>query len=277
MHRKSLCDESTDLTGILGHYIAYAIPSRAVTYSLAAVRTAHFVGVDMLNWLWAGMIGIGMIWAGFHGNLAAVTDGALSAAKEAVDLCILMAGVMGMWCGLMEIADKSSLLAQLNRLLQPLLRFLFPYIPEDHSARTHISTNIVANMLGLGWAATPAGLQAMEALAQLEEERAEGKAVADSEEPSGKKQDVKTISVSERSASDEMCTFLVLNISSLQLMPVNVIAYRAQYGSVNPAAVTGPALVATLVSTLTGIVFCKIMCRKIGHNPQKVWKEKKNT
>lgn len=250
----------------------------------------------MLNWLWAGMIGLGIVWAGLHGNLAVVTDGALSASKEAVDLCLLMAGVMGMWCGLMEIADKSGLLARLDHVLQPLLACLFPNIPETHPARAHISTNIAANLLGLGWAATPAGLRAMEALAQLEEEReaqraarevslevTSRKAASDAGRlalPAQAKPDAfkKAVSLDVgRSASDEMCTFLVLNISSLQLIPVNVIAYRAQYGSVSPAAVTGPALVATCISTLTGVVFCKIMCRKIQQNSQKKRNKTKNT
>ena len=105
-----------------------------------------------------------------------------------------------------------------------------------------IALNCIANMLGLGWAATPAGLKAMEELSKLEEIRRERGAGV----PAG-------------TASDEMCTFLVLNISSLQLVPVNIIAYRSQYGSVNPAAVTGPAIVATLVSTGAAVVFCKIM------------------
>ena len=107
-------------------------------------------------------------------------------------------------------------------------------------AMEYISANVIANFLGLGWGATPLGLKAMEELAKLEEER------------KGKK---------PKSASNEMCTFLILNISSLQLIPVNVIAYRSQYGSANPAGVTGPAIVATFVSTLVAILFCKWMDR----------------
>lgn len=195
----------------------------------------------MLNWLWAGMILIGIIWAGFHGNLASVTEGALNSAKEAIELCIVMAGVMGMWTGLMKIATKSGLLEQLNHLLQPVISFLFPNIPKTHKAREYISTNFVANILGLGWAATPAGLQAMEELARLEDERR---------------------TVPKGVASNEMCTFLIINISSLQLIPVNVIAYRSQYGSTNPAQVVGPALVATGIGFLVAVIFCKWMNRK---------------
>ena len=110
-------------------------------------------------------------------------------------------------------------------------------------------------MLGLGWAATPAGLKAMEELAKLEEERRRegaGKGAAGFGLPA----------VPKGMASNEMCTFLIINISSLQLIPVNMIAYRSQYGSVNPAAVVGPASVATAVSTIAAVVFCKIMDRK---------------
>lgn len=210
----------------------------------------------MLNWLWAGMILLGTGYGAATGNLAAVTNGALASAKEAVDLCIVMAGVMGLWTGIMKIATKSGVLEQLNRLLHPLYRLLFPHIPKGHPAEEHINMNLTANILGLGWAATPAGLQAMEALAQLEDERAEQSIFTNK----GRHRDEAGCL---RQASDEMCTFLVINISSLQLIPVNVIAYRAQYGSVSPAAITGPVLIATAVSTVVGIIFCRVMCRRL--------------
>ena len=105
---------------------------------------------------------------------------------------------------------------------------------------------MIANMLGLGWAATPAGLQAMEELEGLEEERRrEGKKF-----------------VPQGVASNEMCTFLIINISSLQLIPINMIAYRTQYGSINPTAIVGPALVATTVSTIVAAIYCKWKNRK---------------
>ena len=128
------------------------------------------------------------------------------------------------------------------------MKFLFPAIPEDHPANSHIAMNIVANILGLGWAATPAGLKGMEALADLEDERRKG--------------EIAGIIQKQGTASNEMCTFLILNISSLQLIPVNVIAYRSQYGSVNPAAIVGPGIVATAVSTVVAVVFCKVMDRR---------------
>lgn len=199
-----------------------------------------------MNYIWGAMVIIGIIYGILTGQVETVSDAVLSSSKEAVSLCITMLGVMALWTGLMEIAKDAGLVQSICRLIRPLLSFLFPDIPRDHPAREHISMNFVANFLGLGWAATPAGLRAMETLAQLEEERRE-----------------KQIPVVPRgTASNEMCTFLILNISSLQLIPVNVIAYRSQYGSVNPTAIVGPAIVATAVSTGVAVIFCKVMNRK---------------
>lgn len=197
----------------------------------------------MLNYLWAFMMLVGILWGALHGNLNAVTEGALNSSKEAVTLCITMLGVMSLWTGVLEVGQGSGLIEVMAKKMSPILRFLFPRIPEDHPAREYIATNMIANILGLGWAATPAGLQAMEQLEELEEERRnEGKS-----------------KILQGTANNEMCTFLIINISSLQLIPINMIAYRSQYGSVNPTAIVGPALVATFLSTVVGVVFCKVM------------------
>lgn len=193
-----------------------------------------------MNYLWAGMMLVGIVYASFHGTLPQVTEGALDAAKEAVSLCITMTGVMSFWVGLMKIAEKTGMIGGLSRKLKPILQFLFPGIPKGHIANEYIATNFIANVFGLGWAATPAGLKAMEALEDLEKERGN----------------------SGDAASDEMCTFLILNISSLQIISVNLIAYRSQYGSANPAAVVGPGIVATVCSTFAAIIFCKIINRR---------------
>ena len=124
----------------------------------------------MLNYLWAAMIAIGIIYAAFTGNLEAITNAALDSAGEGISLCITTAGVMALWMGLMEIAQQAGLVAKLTRGISPLLGFLFPRIPKGHKAREYIATNIIANVLGLGWACTPAGLKAMEELAKLEAE-----------------------------------------------------------------------------------------------------------
>ena len=198
----------------------------------------------MLNYIWAVMIAIGVIYGALTGNIEAVANGALDSAGEAVQLCITMTGIMALWVGLMEIAKNSGLIASMTKGIQPFISFLFPRIPGNHAAREYISTNIIANILGLGWACTPAGLKAREELQKLNEEecRRTGKPPV--------------------TASNEMCTFLIMNISSLQLIPVSIIAYRSQYGSVNPTAVIVPGIIATLTSTLVAIIFVKVMDRK---------------
>ena len=199
----------------------------------------------MLNYLWAGMTLTGILWGALHGQMTAVTDGAIQASKEAVTLCITMLGVMTLWTGVLEIGHRSGLVDQLARRMGPVLTFLFPRLDPDGEARKQISVNMIANILGLGWAATPAGLKAMEELKKVEEERRKGGAARQ-----------------EGTASNEMCTFLIINISSLQLIPVNIIAYRSQYGSVNPAAIVGAGILATTVSTGAAVVYCKMKERK---------------
>ena len=187
----------------------------------------------MLNILWVIMIAGGIFFAAFHGTMGQITESFISSSTEAVNLCIFMLGVIGVWNGMMEIAVKSGLMKKIAKTIYPFIHWLFPDIPPRHKANEYIAANMAANILGLGWAATPAGLKAMRELQKLEEGGCR--------------------------ASDMMCAFLVLNISSLQLVPSNMIAYRSQYGSVNPAAVVLPAICATMISTIAGIVFIKIM------------------
>ena len=187
----------------------------------------------MLNILWVIMIAGGIFFAAFHGTMGQITESFISSSTEAVNLCIFMLGVIGVWNGMMEIAVKSGLMKKIAKTMYPFIHWLFPDIPPRHKANEYIAANMAANILGLGWAATPAGLKAMRELQKLEE-------------GGGR-------------ASDMMCAFLVLNISSLHLVPINMIAYRSQYGSVNPAAVVLPAICATMISTMAGIVFIKIM------------------
>ena len=201
----------------------------------------------MLNYLWAGMIFVGILFGAFNGKMQDITNAALDSSKEAVTLCITMIGVMAFWTGIMEIASRAGIIQMASGKMRPLIRFLFPSMPEGHKAGEHITTNFIANFLGLGWAATPEGLKAMEELGKLEDDRRAGRAPG----PVRKK----------GIASNEMCTFLILNISSLQLIPVNVIAYRSQYGSVNPAIIVGAGIVATTISTGVAVVFCKMMDR----------------
>ncbi len=194
----------------------------------------------MLNYLWGGMILIAVVYGTVTGNVKAVGSAAVDSSKEAVELCITMLGVMALWTGIMRIAEASGLTEKFRKVARPVLRFLFPDVPEDSEANDYIASNLLANLLGLGWAATPFGLKAMAELQKINVEQ-------------GGKREV---------ASRSMCSFLIINISSLQLIPVNIIAYRSQYGSVNPAEIVGPAIVATTISTLAAVVFIKLTEKK---------------
>ena len=160
------------------------------------------------------MILAGLIVSSFNGKITTLSDTILSSSKEAVELCILMFGIVG---------------------LTPFLTFLLPNL-KNQKAKEYISTNIVANILGLGWAATPSGLKAMEELQK--------------DNPN------------KNTATNEMCSFLILNISSLQLIPINIIAYRSQYGSINPSKILIPGLIATLGSTIVAVIYIKWKDRK---------------
>lgn len=191
------------------------------------------------------MILIGVLFAALNGRMGAVGTAAIDSSKEAVTLCITVLGIMSMWTGLMNIAKKAGIIDALTRGLRPVLAFLFPGVPKDHKANEYMAANIISNVLGLGWAATPAGLKAMEQLKELNH--------------------------GSHIASTDMCTFLIINISSLQLIPVNIIAYRSQYGSVTPTSIIGMGLAATIASTAAGVIF-SVAARKIAGR-----KERKTT
>ena len=189
----------------------------------------------MLNTIWLIMIVGGFIYGMAAGNLHTISDSVLSGAEDAVGICITLLGVVSFWCGLMEIAERSGLVEQMSRRLWPFLHSIFPDLKGTDASVPYISLNFISNILGLGWASTPAGLKAVEMLHQKERM-----------DPAG-------------GADYNICAFLVINISSLQLIPVNVIAYRSQYGSRNPVEIVGPAIFATAVSTLIAVIFCRCM------------------
>ena len=191
---------------------------------------------SMLNYLWGCMILIGVVYAALTGNIDSVTSGALDGAKDAVSLCITMLGVMAFWCGLMEIAEKSGLIDKCKCGVAPLISWLFPNVPRQSRAFSYITTNMISNFLGLGWAATPAGIRAMQELSELNGHNSV--------------------------ASCDMCTFLVINISSIQLIPVNIIAYRSQYGSANPTSILFPSIIATTCSTFVAVIFCRFLMKR---------------
>ena len=187
----------------------------------------------MMNYLWGGMLLLGVIYRAFAGTLDGVTEAIINSAKEAVNLVIAIAGITAFWTGIMKIAEQTGLVEKLARRIQPLLRFLFPELKNQEKANYYISLNFLSNFLGLSHASTSSGLLAFQELDRLN--------------------GYSTI------ASKSMCTFLIINVSSLQLLPINMIAYRAQYGSPNPAAIVGPAIFATGMSTLAAVIFCRIM------------------
>ena len=196
----------------------------------------------MLNYIWAFMLLVGIIYGAWSGNISEVSTAVLDSSVQAVELVISMAGVVALWCGLMEIADNAGIVKLLSKGLRPVVLWLFPGLrrEEGEKAVEYITLNFIMNMLGTGWSATGPGLMAMEELNRLK--------CSDSQ-------------VNVDTASDEMCTFLVMNISSLQLIPVNIIAYRRAYGSVEPEKIVIPALIATSISTVAAVIFCKIMCK----------------
>jgi spore maturation protein A len=169
-------------------------------------------------------------------KLNAVTnDGILKSAKTAVELAIGLIGLMALWLGIMKIAEQSGLIAKLASFLKPITTRLFPDVPADHPAMGAMIMNISANMLGLANAATPLGLKAMEELNKL------NKKVG--------------------TATDAMCTFLVINTSNVQLIPATVIAIRASAGSVNPTEIIGPVIVATFIALVVGVTTAKLLAR----------------
>ncbi len=169
-------------------------------------------------------------------KLNAVTnDGVIKYAKTAVELAIGLIGIMALWLGIMKIAEQSGLVSKLAALLKPLTTRLFPDVPPDHPAMGAMIMNISANMLGLANAATPLGLKAMEELNKLNRKAG--------------------------TATDAMCTFLVINTSNVQLIPATVIAIRAAAGSANPTDILGPVIVATAVSLIAGVTTVRLLAK----------------
>jgi spore maturation protein A len=192
-------------------------------------------GILMINIIWLGFIVIGIIAALATGNAQAVTDAALDYADVAVELSIGLVGVMALWLGLMRIAEESGMVKALGNALKPIMKFLFPEVPEDHPAMGAIVMNMAANIFGLGNAATPLGIKAMKELQELNEEK--------------------------DTATNSMCTFLAINTSSVTLIASSVVAYRAAAGSANPAEIIGPTIIATVASTIAAIIAVKLLQR----------------
>lgn len=189
----------------------------------------------MINIIWFGLLFIGIVVGIATGNVEAITKAAIDSANTGVELSIGLIGVMTLWLGMMKIAEAAGLVRKLALMLKPLMVRLFPDVPPDHPAMGSILMNLAANVFGLGNAATPFGIRAM--------------------------QDLQELNTTEDSATDSMCTFLAINTSSVTLIPATTIAYRVAAGSSNAVEIIGPTIIATLVSTIVAVIAARTMSR----------------
>ena len=190
-----------------------------------------------MNILWSIMIAGGIIFSFFNGTSVNLTDAVIASGKESVEIALTMCGIVPLWCGMLKIAEHSGMTAGLSKLMSPVINKLFPEIPKGHKSLEYITSNITANMLGLGWAATPSGIDAMKSLGELNKNK--------------------------KTASKSMCMFMVINMSSVQLITINIIAYRTSYASSCPSAVILPGIIATAISTAAGILAVKLAERSV--------------
>lgn len=181
----------------------------------------------MVSLVWGSLLLIGILYSFVSGNISLVNDEVLKSSAQALEMFLTMLPVIVLWMGLMQIASDSGLLAKISYKFSFILKRLFPTIPEGHESLGLIASNIIINMVGLGGAATPFGLKAMEKLQELNPKK--------------------------DTATPAMITFLVLNTSGVTLIPTSIISLRAMYGSSNPSEIIAPALIATLCSTVAGL------------------------
>lgn len=185
----------------------------------------------MLNAMWFGMMLVSVITGLVMGRLDAVVSAVTDSAKLGFEIALGLAGIMALWLGIMEIASQSGLINVFSKIVRPIMKRLFPEIPEDHPAMGAMVMNISANMLGLANAATPFGLQAMKELQRL--------------------------NTHVNTASNAMCTFLAINTSSIQLIPATSIAFLAANGNLHPSNVIISTLIATMASTIVAVISVK--------------------
>ncbi|MBO8154907.1 MAG: spore maturation protein [Bacillaceae bacterium] len=185
----------------------------------------------MVNLIWVSLAVIGIVYAMWNGTMDEVNEAIFKSADEAVMLSISLISVLVFWLGLMRIAEEAGLLKVLSRLFKPVFKKIFPEVPSDHPAMGYILSNFTANLFGLGNAATPLGIKAMN--------------------------EMKKLSQSDE-ASRSMITFLALNTSSVTLVPTTVIAIRMQYDSVSPTEIVGTTIIATTISTLGALIIDRL-------------------
>ena len=189
----------------------------------------------MLNILWPAFIIISFIYAFFSGNIENVSNGIFDSLESVVNLSLTLLGTLCMWNGIIEIAMNTSFVEKLTNIIKPLMKFLFPNL-NNKKAYQEISMNMIANVLGLGNAATPLGLKAMKTLQEENENKDK--------------------------VSNHMAMFIVLNTASLQLIPTNVIAIRTSLGSQMPSGIIFPVWIATIIAAIVGVTATKIFISK---------------
>jgi len=194
----------------------------------------------MLNKIWPLFIIISFIYAFFSGNIEKVNSGIFESTKSAVNLSVIFLGTICLWNGIMQIAYKSNLINIIVKILNPIIKILFPEIKNNEKIKKEISMNIVANILGLGNAATPLGIKAMNSLQEINKDK--------------------------NKLSNSMMMFIVINTASLQLIPTTVIAIRTSLNSNNPTSIVVPVWGATICSIIIAVIFTKIL----------IWKSKEN-
>ena len=193
----------------------------------------------MINIIWGIFIIVGITYGLISGNISVINDEIIEVGNTCLDLILNIMPLLVIWMGLMAIAEKSGLISKIAKLLSPILSKIFPKIPTSHPALGYIASNIAINMAGLGSAATPFGLKAMEELQKLNDDK--------------------------KTASTSMITFLVLNTAGVTIVPTTVLALRISYGSVNPSEIIVPGAIATFCSCI-GAVLIDYFIRKRGKN-----------
>ncbi len=194
----------------------------------------------MLNKIWPIIILISFIYAFFSGNIDSLNSGIFESTKSAVDLSIVLLGTMCLWNGIMQIAYKSNLINHIVKALNPLINVLFPKINRNEKIKKEISMNLVANMLGIGNAATPLGIKAMRSMQEINPQK--------------------------DTVSDWMMTFIVLNTASIQLVPTTVIAIRSSLNSASPTSIIVPIWVASICSIISALLVTIVLKKRTEKN-----------
>lgn len=193
----------------------------------------------MVNIIWALFIIIGIIYSLISGNFNVINNEILVSGKSALNLLLGMLPLLVIWMGLMKVAEEAGIISSISKMMSPILKKIFPSVPNNDPSLGFIASNIAANMAGLGSAATPFGLKAMESLQKLNKDK--------------------------KVASEAMITFLVLNTSGVTIVPTTIISLRLLYGSVNPSVVLPFCIIATTCSTIGGLTIDYLIRRRNGN------------